>query len=299
MIGFSTCWNSEKVSSGSKMLSQIKDMGFDALELEYRISSAIYKEILPEIKGGRFQVLSLHNFFPAPELAGLDDFGLCSPDPDLKRVALRFTLRTIEIAHELEAKVAILHLGYVKMDHPGKVLKELFDKGKVNLPEGETLIKSYRRIREERKEKLLDALLFNLEGLNKRAEELNVFLGVENRYGFHEIPDIDEIDLILNKFEGGNIRYWHDVGHAGVNGNLGYGNQEEFLKRYSDQMVGIHLHDIKGYDDHLVPGTGDIDFELIAKYVKEDTIKILEVHSKVSEEEIRQGLERLKMRGIT
>ena len=37
---------------------------------------------------------------------------------------------------------------------------------------------------------------------NKEAEKKGVFLGVENRYYFNEIPDFEEIAIIMNEFEG-------------------------------------------------------------------------------------------------
>ena len=34
-------------------------------------------------------------------------------------------------------------------------------------------------------------------------------------------------------------------------------------------LSDFHLHDVKGYSDHHVPGIGEVDFKLLKKYVKE------------------------------
>jgi hypothetical protein len=58
----------------------------------------------------------------------------------------------------------------------------------------------------------LDAILFSVEKLLKRAEQLRVALGIENRHYFQEIPDKDEVRIIVGHFRGGPIGYWHDTG---------------------------------------------------------------------------------------
>ena len=75
----------------------------------------------------------------------------------------------------------------------------------------------------------------------------------ENRYYFQEIPDFDEIGIILNEFDGGRIRCWHDVGHAAVQENLGICTQKDLLEAYSDKIIGMHLHDVENLHDHLSP----------------------------------------------
>jgi sugar phosphate isomerase/epimerase len=49
------------------------------------------------------------------------------------------------------------------------------------------------------------------------------------------------------------------------------------LKRYSDDLVGIHLHDAIGLDDHLAPGKGEIDFENFRSFLKKDMPAVVEL----------------------
>jgi sugar phosphate isomerase/epimerase len=125
-----------------------------------------------------------------------------------------------------------------------------------------------------------------------------VVLGIENRYYFQEMPDIEEIGIILEQFRGGPIGYWHDTGHAAVFEALGILQHEELLKLYAPHLVGVHLHDAHGIDDHKPPGQGEINFEMVKGYLPEWAIKIMEIQPSARGHEITDGLEFLKEKGI-
>jgi len=298
MLGISTCWWSKRVSDGEEIVTDILELGLKDVELEYRISNAIFQQMKPYLRK-TLRVLSIHNFFPMPERApygkgGGDLFLLSSPDSDERSRAVRYSIRTIEHAQDLGAKVVVLHLGRVDMPDQANNFFRLYRNGRIGEQEGFAFVEEQRAIRQASKKHNLDTVLLNLEELNKEAEKRGVFLGIENRYHFHEIPDFDEIGLILREFKGGNIRYWHDVGHARVQENLGRNSQRELLEAYSREMIGIHFHDVRGLDDHLAPGQGEIDFNEIKPFMKSSIIKILEVHPKVSREELLEGIRLVK-----
>ena len=188
----------------------------------------------------------------------------------------------------------VLHLGRVDMPSPTESFRALHTSGKMGQAEGRGLINEQRHIRATRHKKNLDAVLFSLEKLNREAEQKGVLLGIENRYNFHEIPNFEEIGTILREFEGGSVRYWHDVGHAAVQENLGICRQKELLDAYSEKMIGMHLHDVKGLDDHFSPGEGQLDYAEITPFMKPTLIKILEVHSKVERRDLLKGVQLIK-----
>ena len=94
------------------------------------------------------------------------------------------------------------------------------------------------------------------------------------------------------------MRYWHDVGHALAQENMGIIRQRELLEAYSEMMIGIHLHDVIGCDDHLAPGQGELNFEEIKPFLNSSHIKILEVHSKVDRNDLVEGIRFIKSVGI-
>ena len=299
MIGLSTAWRSGQIKDGKKLLSQFEEVGIERLELDYRISKKTLKEMLPALKKS-FSILSIHNFFPIPDIlkeGSGDAFLLSSPDEEERKRAVKYTKKTIEIAQELRAKAVVLHLGKVEMDLETEKFFLLYGRGKISAFQGERIIHKIKRERESKKQKYLDAVLKSLSELNKFAQERGLLLGVENRFYSHEIPDFEEIGIIFEEFKGGAVRYWHDVGHAVVQENLGLLSRGKLLENYSLYLVGMHLHGVKGYEDHLAPG-GEEDYDLIKRYIKPETIKVMEPHPKVSKKELKKGLAFLESMGI-
>jgi sugar phosphate isomerase/epimerase len=283
VFGISTCWWLNRVDRGDEIVRGVLELGLQGIELEYRITETMYQQMKPLLKDP-LKVLTIHNYFPLPEghAKGSGDlFLLSSTDPDERSRAIKYSIRTIEHAHDLGAKVVILHLGRVDMPNPKAEIQE------------------QRQARKAKHQKHLDAVLSSLDALSREAEKRDVLLGIENRYHFHEIPDFEEIGLILEHFQGGNIRYWHDVGHAGAQQNMGFVRQKDLLEAYSDNMAGIHLHDFTGLDDHFAPGQGEMKFEDLKPYLEPSHIKILEVHAKVDRQDLIKGIQSIQSLGIT
>ncbi|MCP2597192.1 hypothetical protein NLC93_04920, partial [Candidatus Aminicenantes bacterium AC-335-G13] len=105
---------------------------------------------------------------------------------------------------------------------------------------------------------------------------------------------------ILKKFDGAPIGYWHDFGHARHLEILGLISHEEWLEKFKEFLIGVHLHDSRMRNDHLAPGTGEIDFYGLKKLLpeKRKIIRVLEVHPKVKKEELSQSFEFLKQVGL-
>jgi sugar phosphate isomerase/epimerase len=302
VIGLSTVWTSRDARSGEELLGPILDLGFEGVELEYRITEQLYEEIRPPIRNNEVQVLSIHNYFPVPPMipparVSGDCFSLSSLDREEREKGISYTFRTLETAHDLAVRAVVLHLGRVETDLPRDGMQQLYRENKWN-DEGARLLQREREERGRLRDPHLDALLFSLEAIIKRAEQLGVILGIENRYYFQEMPDKEEIGIILDQFRGGPIGYWHDTGHAAVLETLGILQHEELLRLYGPHLVGVHLHDALGIDDHKPPGQGEIDFEMVQKYLPAKAIKIMEIHPSARGNEIIDGLQFLKEKGI-
>lgn len=302
MFGFSTAWISENLGNEDdllRILKELGDLGIKYLELEYRIPELLFLKLRPKLKG---KVISVHNFFPFPEgyshlKPSGDLFLLSSLDKEEREKAVKYTIKTIQNAHDLECSVVVLHLGKVEMESYYQQFCHYFDSNLINSPEMDLF---FSRLKEERKSKqhpYLDAVFFSLEKLNQEAEKRGVCLGMENRYYFQEIPNFEEIGLILKKFTGGKIFYWHDVGHGHVQERLGMQSHRKLLEAYFHYIVGVHLHDANGYTDHDAPGKGEVDFKWIKGYLKEETLKVLELHPRTSFEEAKKSFSFLQSLG--
>ena len=298
MIALSTWWNSAKSESGAEILSQILEMGFQAVELDYHLTGAMLDEMKPAL-GSEAKAVCVHNFCPIPnilpkEMASSDAFLLSSPDREERERAVEYTIKTIELADAIDARIAICHLGYVDITDPTKKLMELYERGEKESDDFQDILQEANDKREAGQQRSLDAVFFSLDKLIRRAEKLDVLIGIENRREFRQIPNPDEIGIILSEFHGANIGYWHNTGYAQLQDNLGIADHEEFLKQFSDRMIGIHLHDVKSTKDHMIPGTGDLDLKMVSGYLSEDVVKVMQLTPEATKEEIMEGLSLLK-----
>jgi sugar phosphate isomerase/epimerase len=288
-LAISTSWNAYRHNCGEKMLFEISGLGFKAVELSFNLDAGMVKGIAS--CAGRFNiaVTSLHNYCPIPD--GLsrqealpDCFSLSSLDEDERRAAVEQTKRTIDTAVMLGAKAVVLHCGRVEMPDYTRQLIGLYEQGLISSPEARHLKEDMLRLRGQIAGDFVSRVLFSLDELNSYAGITGITLGVETRFYHREIPDIDEIGLILDKFSGSRIGYWHDTGHAQLMENLGFLKHEDFLRRYGGKLVGTHLHDISGCRDHLAPLDGKIDFNMLKPYLGKGVLKVIEAHQPAAPE---------------
>ena len=92
------------------------------------------------------------------------------------------------------------------------------------------------------------------------AGRFGIRLGLENRYHYMDIPTPDELEQLLELAGPDRLGFIYDVGHAQALDRLGFFPHEEWLKRFASRMIGAHLHDVIGVNDHHAPGLGEIDF---------------------------------------
>ena len=217
-------------------------------------------------------------------------FLLSHPDPQERNQAIEWTSRSIEHAHNLGARVVVLHCGYVDMRPDLDKLFHYHTTGQINSPEARAFIHKKLAEREQLKPKHMESLLYSLDCLGRVADKKGILLGLENRYHYHELPGIKELEVLLQTFEGAPIGYWHDTGHAHANETLTLLPPHALLDKFSHRLIGIHLHDANGLDDHLAPGKGEIEFDRLKPYIKSDTILVMELKPATPDREVAEGI---------
>jgi len=298
-LALSSSWNAFRHTDGRKMLFEIELAGFTDVELSFNLTAAMLKDIESVVKEASVRVVSLHNYCPVPE--GLareealpDCYSLSSPDEQERSLALKHTKTTIDTAAYLGAKAVILHCGRVETDDRTRDLIELCDKGLKDSPDFQELISSVAQERRDLSARFFEFALKSLDELNRYAQKKGILLGVETRFYYKEIPSFEEIGIILNKFKGSNIFYWHDTGHAGIMEYIGFARQKDFLDAYAKDMLGIHLHDVLNGQDHMAPSRGKLDFSQITPYLKKNTLKVIEAHHPATAKDITKSKEFLE-----
>ncbi|MBR2984781.1 MAG: sugar phosphate isomerase/epimerase [Clostridia bacterium] len=106
-------------------------------------------------------------------------------------------------------------------------------------------------------ENLTEYGIENLQELANFADEEGVKLAVENT------PD-SSFDELFEKVK--NIYFCYDSCHAAMVGDL----KGNMITKYASRLIATNLSDCDGKNDlHLLPGDGEIDWESVAKKLRE------------------------------
>jgi len=193
----------------------------------------------------------------------------------------------------------VLHLGTILMDRGAeKRMRELYSRNEAG-SEAYQELKHY--LIEQRAAKVgpfLEAAEKSLRQLSSYASAKGVRIGLENRYHYHEIPSLEEMEWLLDTFRRDGLGLWHDVGHAESLSRLGFTEHKEWFERLAPRIIGVHLHDLVGLSDHKVPGLGDLDWEPIARHLPDTALRVCELGNFNSEDEVKGAVSFLRGKGI-
>lgn len=282
-----------------RLVALLRELSIAAVELEYRLPAPAYLHLRPLLRNAGISVASVHNFFPLPlefvESGGSGDlFSLADLRREERLEAVKRTLQTIDHAHDLEAHTVVLHCGRVAMAAQTHILYDRFRPKAALSPETRQWLDGKLAERDRLKPAHLDALRFSLEKLTVAAERRQVKLGLETRYHYHELPAPEDFAPLFEQFEGAPLGYWHDTGHAWVSERMGLVPEGGFLEMLADRLIGVHLHDAEGLEDHLPPGKGSIDFQALAAVLAPEMPQVLELRPGTPPEAVREGLDYLE-----
>lgn len=296
MFILSTSWNARRHNNGFDMADEIRRAGFDSIELGFTLTGKVVEDLL-SLKGrGAISVSSLHNMCPlppeiAPDDASPDFYAISSDDEAQRGLAVNIAKNTIDYAAKFGARAVVLHAGRVQIKDRTREMAAAID-------DSAEFIKLRDAVMRERAEKSpghLRSSIRSLEELVPYSKRKGVALSIENRYYFREIPIFEELKTIFGQFREGELFYWHDVGHAEVFERLGITRHKDLLDSFANRLIGVHLHDIIGVmKDHMAPGMGTFDFNIIKPYLRKDTIRVIEAHTPATAEDLRRSAEYLR-----
>ena len=292
-IALSTMWAIGQFEKLADFFQAGQALGFAHFELNHGVDSAMLEGL--SLNGS---IASVHEPCPADVSAGTlkeRNWLISAEDEEERRRGVAAVEHSIDLAHELNAGAVIVHPGRVDVDPNLEfTLLALYRQGKAGRPEYAAARKRLVAARAARAAANMRSVRRSMLELAEYAARRGVRLGLENRYHYFEIPLPDELDELLHLGAGEIVGYWHDVGHAQVLENLGFGTHEEWLRRFAGQMVGIHLHDVVGVDDHRAAGLGEVDWSLVARYLPAGALRTCEFQPFNSPEQVRAALDLLR-----
>ncbi len=294
MLALSTAWHPRRYPL-DKVFKKAKKIGFREFELGVSAQPIDPDTALDAVRRDGIQITSIHAVCSRRAIPRANKRGdwVADLDAGRRRAGIDCIRETLDIAREAGARAVVLHGGVVPVPNHSKRQFRLYEMVAGRGPEGERerVLSDLLNDRARAAPACLDALAASLEELCAHAPD--IILALENRYYAAELPLDREFDELFDRVDAPNLRYWHDVGHAHILEKIGLFDHLALLHRQRDRLVGVHLHDIQGFDDHRPPGTGDFDFAALKEYLRPDVLRVLEMGADLSARSIRRGAQHL------
>ncbi len=301
MLSFSTCWNSGRHIDGAAMIEEILALGFSTLELGHGTRVSLLAGIQKMFDDGRCRFSSLHNFCPLPveiTTGNPDCYEFTSHRNMDRERAVKLTRQTIDYAVKLRATYVVLHLGRVHT-MPSFTRPLIEDAKDGNLLAKETIQRKIDGVREREKAgpAYVQRAIECLKPIVEYAVQRGIFLGVEGRHSYEEVPSEREFDEVFTALDSPNVGYWHDFGHLQVKHNLGLADHFDALAAKRSRFFGGHLHDtIWPGSDHQVPFSGGIEYDRLIPLLPPNAPFVWEMSPRQEADDIVAALTQWKAR---
>lgn len=298
-VALSTMWGVGRFPALADFFSSGQKLGFQSFELNHMVDSPMLQGL--DLTNG-FRIASVHEPCPADVSTGTlknRDWLISAADEENRRQGIAMVKRSIDLAHAVGARIIIVHPGRVTIDAGVESrLYALYREGKQRTTEYDELKVKLAERRAAQAEVNVAAVCKSLPELAEYAHRFDIRLGLENRFHYHEIPLPDELDRLLGIGYEDVIGYWHDVGHAQVLENLGFGTHREWLERFAPRIVGTHFHDVVGIGDHRAAGSGQMDWDMVARYIPAAAYRTCEFQNNNSPEQVARGVQFVVDKGL-
>ena len=165
--------------------------------------------------------------------------------------------KQIKLFKKVGLKLSSLHMSYSDYELYNFFLdNEIGDKLEKNLIKDVKIAKKYgfSCVVVHLKEEISDVGIERLKRILKVCEELDVPIAIEN-------IDYQQLFVeVFKKIDSKYLKFCYDSGH-----NHCFDRYFDYLEKYKDKLICLHLHDNDGTDDlHTLNRYGDIDWDKIA-----------------------------------
>jgi len=290
-ISLSTMWSADQEMPFSETFGVARKLGFVGFEFSNKITPRLYQEWDRD----KYYIATIHD--PCPSEFGYtelkqQDVALSSLDESHRVKAVDNLKRSIDLAVRLGSRSVVVHCGSIHCDHSrDTIIREWYLQGKAGTPEYIQIQQDYIADRDQHKQPHLNQVLRSLEEMINFAKGSGIFIGLENRNRYHDLPLPDEMETFLQLCDEPWFGFQYDAGHAHNLKALGMVGEGEWLRRFHHRLIGMHLHDVDGLQDHLAPGMGEVDYSSLAPYLGDGILRTLEVSPDCTLEQIAHGLE--------
>jgi len=293
----STMWGVDQKIPFNQTFEIGRQAGFARFELNHKVSPDLFSQW----DNNRFYINTVHDPCPAVytnEDLKANDFLISSLDEKRRITGMDITKRTIDLACKLGARSVVIHPGMIMTDRRlENQQRALFAEGKKESREFAEATRALILHRASLAPAHLDQTVKSMDELIGYCRGTGLEIGLENRYHYYDIPLIDEMKILLDLCCDEWYGFQYDCGHAQTLSVLGFCEHKDWLDRFSKRMIGVHLHDVQGIKDHQLPGTGEVDFGMIASYLPMTAHRTLELSPKLTFDDLHTALEVLERSG--
>lgn len=131
-----------------------------------------------------------------------------------------------------------------------------------------------------------------------RTEFPETKLAIESGESLIDLLNFETVGWVLEDLDKQGLAYWHDTGRTQLRERMGLPTQGQWLDTYAARMVGVHLQDSAEGTTEMPPGTGQVDFKLVAGYVPRTAEKVVEINSRHGRGEILAAVQFLVDHGF-
>lgn len=293
----STMWSVDQDMPFNDTFIAGRKIGFARFELNHKVPPELYRSW----DANRFYIATVHD--PCPAVYSYDamkenDILISSRNEGRRNKGVDILKKTIDLACKLGSKSVVVHSGSINCDRSREVrLRKLFNSGFSDTSEYHEIAAELIADRAKLAPTYVERVMKSLTEVIDFAKNTGVSIALENRYRYYDLPLPDEMELFLGLCKESWFGFQYDIGHAQTLDALGLVKHQEWLDRFSDRMIGVHLHDVIGITDHQAPGLGEVNFRKIAPYLPENAFKTLEIGPQASTTEIASSLEVLAESG--
>lgn len=148
----------------------------------------------------------------------------------------------------------------------------------------------------KRGQRQVDHLCRSLHQLQTEFPETR--LAVETGENLADLLNFETVGWVLDDLGKHGLCYWHDTGRIQSRECTGIATQGQWLDAYATKMVGVHLHDSAEGVPEMPPGTGQVDFKLVAGYVPRTAERVVEINPRHGRGEILAAVQFLVDHGF-
>jgi sugar phosphate isomerase/epimerase len=296
----STMWaQQERFQDIHVFAKAVLELGYDAIEISHLTREEQFQRLL---NGSGASICSIHAPAPLVDVDGKrnSSLNLAGIDSEERRLAIDFTVDSIDHAARTGAGYVVVHLGRIGERMLDSELKQrrMFDAGKREGDGYEALRRETLERRAQEAPPWLERAREALDELLTYSRDRGVAIGLENRLHHHEFPLPEEAAELMSDYPSDFVGYWHDVGHAEVQARLGYVDKRAWLDTNGARTLGCHLHDVDGLGDHRAPGNGDVEWDYIAQGLPPEALRVFEIDQRQPDDAVAGAIAYLRERRV-